>query len=76
MGRLLRAARERTLPFLGNVDEFDDTVFNRLQLRVVGEELEQISRTSTDLGPEVREVQTLAALAGERPHRYLVFNGD
>lgn len=76
MGKLLRAARVQAMPFLGSADEYDDTVFNRLQLRAVADELKQIRRTSNDLGPEVRELEVLAALADERPHRFLVFNGD
>lgn len=76
MRELLRAARGQSLPFLGDVDEYDDTVFNRRQLRAVGDELVQIVRTTDDLDSEVRELQGLSALAEERPHRYLVFCGD
>ncbi|MCL1869353.1 MAG: hypothetical protein FWF90_02940 [Promicromonosporaceae bacterium] len=76
MTGLVRSANRLALPFLGNVDEFDDTIFNRLQLRVVGAELDEISRTSSDFGAEVRELEDLVSLVQERPHRFLVFNGD
>nr|WP_146177685.1 hypothetical protein [Sphaerisporangium cinnabarinum] len=73
---VLRVARGQGLPFLGNVDEHDDTVFNGHQLRLVADELEQITRTSPGLEPELQELTGMVELVDERPHRYLVFNGD
>jgi len=76
MRDLLRAANGQALPLLGNVDEYDDTVFNRQQLRVVIGELDQIARTSSGLDPQLQELDGMVARVQERPHRYLVFNGD
>lgn len=76
MRGVLRAASAQALPLLGNVDEYDDTVFNALQLRVISGELDQIARASEALGPQVQELQHLMARVREHPHRYLIFNGD
>ncbi len=76
LGGILRVATGQGLPFLGNVDEYDDTVFNRHQLRLVADELEQIARTSPGLERGLHELKEMVELVAERPHRYLVFNGD
>jgi hypothetical protein len=73
---IFRAAAGQGLPFLGNVDEYDDTVFNRHQLRMVADELDQLARTTTVLESELQELRELVAQADQRPHRYLVLNGD
>lgn len=76
MRGVLRVASAQALPLLGNVDEYDDTVFNSLQLRVISGELDQIDRTSGALDAQLGELEHMMARVREHPHRYLVFNGD
>lgn len=72
---LVEAARLAHLPFLANVDVYDDTVFNRTQLAVVAEEIKELARL--DLPDALlNEVIQMIEWTQERPHRYLVFNGD
>lgn len=75
MGGLLGAARQARLPLLGSVDEYDDTVFNRSQVALVLEELERLELTA-DLEHARSELVSMAVRVQQRPHRYLVFNGD
>lgn len=72
---LLAAARAMKLPFLGHVDEYDDTVFNRLQLSVLIEEIDHI-RLNEGESHALEELARLVSDVRERPHRYLVFSGD
>ncbi|GEL98528.1 hypothetical protein CTE05_20750 [Cellulomonas terrae] len=72
---LVDAARRAGLPFLANVDEYDDTVFNRMQAAVVADELHELSHRGLG-GPIFDEVLQMIGRTQERPHRYLVFNGD
>jgi hypothetical protein len=73
--QLVDAARLAGMPFLANVDEYDDTVFNRLQLSVVVDEIRELSSRGLG-GPAVEEVTRMIEKVRARPHRYLVFNGD
>lgn len=75
MRALIQAARGMRLPLLGHVDEYDDTVFNRHQLVVVSEECVAL-RDAGSSGAALEELARLADFVRERPHRYLVFNGD
>ena len=75
MSELLAAARQARLPFLGCVDEYDNTVFNQLQAAVVREELARIE-SFPGLESAVAEVRSMIDEVQQRPHRYLVFNGD
>lgn len=75
MGRLLVAARQARLPLLGSVDEYDDTVFNRSQVALVLEELDRLE-LSANLEHARAELISMAVGVQQRPHRYLVFNGD
>ena len=75
MGGLLAAARQARLPLLGSVDEYDDTVFNRSQVALVLEELDRLE-LSADLEHARSELISMAVRVQQRPHRYLVFNGD
>ena len=75
MGGLLAAARQACLPLLGSVDEYDDTVFNRSQVALVLEELDRLE-LSADLEHARSELILMAGGVQQRPHRYLVFNGD
>ena len=71
-----RAAREH-LPLLGCVDLYDDTVFNRSQLKVLVPELRALADGSTAEEAEAaHEILDLTAQVECKAHRYLVFNGD
>lgn len=65
------------MPMLGHVDQYDDTVFNRAQMRAVTPELTMLA---ADSPPEVTQAASdllaLAAQVEQKPHRYLIFNGD
>ncbi|WP_411137999.1 hypothetical protein [Streptomyces sp. C10] len=70
-------AASQNLPLLGCVDPYDDTVFNRLQLRVLIPELRALTDGSAAEEAEaVHEILALTAQVERRAHRYLVFNGD
>ena len=60
---------------MANVDEYDDTVFNGRQAAVVADELHELSHRGLG-GPVAEEVLQMIRRTQERPHRYLVFNGD
>ncbi|WP_405651391.1 hypothetical protein OG581_12555 [Streptomyces sp. NBC_01386] len=71
-----RAARQN-LPLLGCVDPYDDTMFNRSQLKVLVPELGVLADGSTaDEAEAVHEILALTAQVERKAHRYLVFNGD
>ncbi|MFB9460912.1 hypothetical protein [Streptomyces antimycoticus] len=74
---LCHQAAQAGLPGIGNVDKYDDTVFNRSQLRLVIPELTQLSLSTPALVAEAAEaVLELARTIERLSHRYLVFNGD
>ncbi|MFE9500888.1 hypothetical protein [Streptomyces collinus] len=74
---LCRRAARQNLPMLGHVDPCDDTVFNRLQLRVLIPELRSLTNGSAvDEAEAVQEILALTAQVERKAHRYLVFNGD
>ena len=74
---LCRRASDLALPMLGHVDEYDDTVFNRAQMRAVTPELTALAdESSLNLAEAASDLLSLAAQVERRPHRYLVFNGD
>lgn len=59
------------------VDRYDDTVFDRSQLKVLITELRALTDgTTVDEAEAVHEILTLAAQVERNAHRYLVFNGD
>jgi hypothetical protein len=76
VGELVDAARQTGLPFLANVDEYDDTVFNRLQLSVVADEMCELAGLELAGLAVVEELEQMIEKASARPHRYSVFNGD
>jgi hypothetical protein len=70
-------AETGNLPLLGLIDPYDDTVFNRSQLRALIPELRAlVNHSAADEAEAVREVLALTAHVERKPHRYLVFNGD
>ncbi|MGA4856055.1 hypothetical protein ACPCAB_05205 [Streptomyces koyangensis] len=74
---LCERAASQHLPLLGYVDPYDDTVFNRSQLRVLIPELRSLADGSAAEEAEVvHEILALAAQVERKAHRYLVFNGD
>lgn len=44
LGEIIRAARQMGMPMLGNVDQHDDTRFNRMQARIVSSEFVKLAR--------------------------------
>ncbi|WP_157803635.1 hypothetical protein [Luteimicrobium subarcticum] len=75
MTRLLKEAQLRELPFLAGVDEYDDTIFNRRQTHTVALELVEL-REMTEIRNQVEDIEAAIGIVQQRPHRYLVFNGD
>lgn len=73
---VLAAAENRGLPFLASVDVNDDTTFNRKQSARLAEELDLLSGGQEGLAAAISSLQAAIDVVGERPHRYLVFNGD
>ncbi|WP_030694678.1 hypothetical protein [Streptomyces globisporus] len=74
---LCRRAANQNLPMLGYVDPWDDTVFNRSQLRVLIPELRALANDSAaEEADAVHEILALAAQVECKAHRYLVFSGD
>ncbi|MBV7648891.1 hypothetical protein [Streptomyces albidoflavus] len=77
LGSLFASVPLEGFPFIGHVDPYDDTIFNRLQVNSILAELEKLgSYLGDDEMAAAIEVIDLASLVSERPHRYLVFSGD
>ncbi len=76
-GQLCSSARKEGLPLLADVDPYDDTIFNSLQVKRLAAELESLRQSvSTPEDEAISEVVELIELVLVKPHRYLVFNGD
>src|SRR4051812_46241254 len=77
LGQLFSTISSKQFPLVGHVDLYDDTIFNRLQIRALLAELNSLI-SSLEGGELVAamELVDLAAVACERPHRYLVISGD
>ncbi|MFJ9618844.1 hypothetical protein [Streptomyces noursei] len=74
---LCQQATQAGFPGIGNVDKYDDTVFNRSQMRLVIPELTQLSLSvPTPVAEAAEEVLAMARTIERLSHRYLVFNGD
>ncbi|WP_327350341.1 hypothetical protein [Streptomyces sp. NBC_01304] len=70
-------AANQNLPLLGCVDPYDDTVFNRMRLRILIPELRSLAdESAAEEAEAVREILALTAQDERKAHRYLVFNGD
>ncbi|MGW1913218.1 hypothetical protein ACWCQS_21395 [Streptomyces sp. NPDC002076] len=77
IGAICESARKRGLAMLGCVDKYDDTVFNRTQVSHIRGELLQLHELcEADEAAALSELVKLLDVVSERPHRYLVFNGD
>ncbi|GAA1139387.1 hypothetical protein F4556_006946 [Kitasatospora gansuensis] len=65
------------LPGLGHVDPEDNTVFNRLQLRLLIPELIRLAQEApTGEAEAARELLALTEQMQSKPHHVLLFNGD
>ncbi|GFE16778.1 hypothetical protein Sgleb_48250 [Streptomyces glebosus] len=70
-------AVSKNLPLLGFVDPYDDSVFNRSQLRGLVPELRALAEdAAAEEAEAVQEILALVAQVERKAHRYLVFNGD
>ena len=76
MRGLLEAAEERGLPLLASVDVYDDTRFNRRQSTRLAHELGALAGRQDELAEAIASLKAAIDVVGERPHRYLMFNGD
>lgn len=77
IGSLCRLASERDLPFLGTVDIYDDTIFNRLHIpRIQGELESLLGSCGPGEGQAIAEILKIAECILKRPRHYLLFNGD
>jgi hypothetical protein len=75
--RLVEFARAAGLQFLGNVDPYDETRFNRMQVEIIMPELKFVlDSTSGGVADAARELISMGDLVDRKPHRYLVFIGD
>ena len=72
---VIEAARRVGLPFLAHVDEYDDTVFNLIQMQVVERELESLIERGECVA-QAEEILAALETVRARPHRYLVFYGS
>ena len=73
---VIAAAEARDLPLLASVDVYDDTTFNRKQSARLRHEIDALSGQSDDLDALLTSLSEAVAVVDEKPHRYLVFNGD
>jgi hypothetical protein len=79
IGDLCRRAATLALPMLGYVDPYDDTWFNKSQMRLLVPELEALMNSASAPEAEAEAAAAVLALAEQlehKPHRYLIFVGD
>ncbi|MFJ5530566.1 hypothetical protein [Streptomyces sp. NPDC093261] len=77
IGAVCESARKQGLVMLGCVDKYDDTVFNRNQVSHIRGEVAQLRELCVaDEMEALSELTELLEVVSERPHRYLLFNGD
>jgi hypothetical protein len=67
-----------SLGLVRHIDEYGDTYFNSLQVRDFLAEIEAVSPSIADpvIACSLSDLFRLARLAIERPHRFLMFEGD
>ena len=77
-GRMLPEITGDDFPLLRGVDEYDDTVFNSLQMTWLLEELKRLreSAGSPDRARLLEEIIELGNQCATNQHTYLVFVGD
>ncbi|NJC14615.1 hypothetical protein F4558_004441 [Micromonospora profundi] len=77
INELVEAARERSCPMLGYVDEYGDTRFNVVQMQLLIPELESLESAGSEaVRATAAALLKLARQVPLRPHRYLLFLGD
>lgn len=79
MTPLAKAADAATFPMLSGIDPYGTTIFNRIQMMRVTEEIRRLIQ-ATEFTPEDRsfleEILEFCALGTAKLHRYLWFMGD
>ncbi|GGV45355.1 hypothetical protein GCM10010495_73610 [Kitasatospora herbaricolor] len=77
LGDLCRRAATLALPMLCHVDPYDDTWFDKSQMRLLAPELEAlIDSASAPEAEAAAEVLDLAEQLEHEPHRYLILIGQ
>lgn len=77
LNELIEFAQAAGIPMIGNVDPYDDTRFNQMQMRIVIPELRRLSEVAPDAAADAaRELLSIAELVSAKAHRYLEFIGD
>ncbi len=77
LNELIEFAQAADLPMMGNVDPYDDTRFNQMQMRLVIPELRRLAEVAPDAAADAaRELLPIAELVSAKAHRYLEFIGD
>ncbi|HEX2772414.1 MAG TPA: hypothetical protein VHN18_08310 [Micromonosporaceae bacterium] len=75
INELCRRANGAGLPMLGYVDEYDDTYFNRSQMRLLIPELEQLARSAPPAEANMA-TQLLELARRVSTHDQMIFAGD
>jgi hypothetical protein len=77
IGALCQRASRLEMPMIGCIDPYDDTVFNRSQMRLVVPELRRLAEEAPDGEAQAAlDIIGLTSRIDRKPHRYLLFNGD
>lgn len=77
LSRLVLEAGTGNSHFVGYIDPYGDTIFNRLQMPQLIEELNiAANRTAPVVAQHIREVLRLAVKCRDAVHLYLKFCGD
>jgi hypothetical protein len=64
-------------PFIGNIDPYDDTVFNQHQSMRLRLEVVNLLSLGQSAGQDAgRWLLEMCKLLDAKPHRYLIFSGD
>lgn len=78
LGKLLGAPDPGKFPMLASIDQYGDTVFNRIQMSRFLDEWKTLRRSAKSPVEEdlLQSVQAMAEKAVQAVHLYLVFVGD
>jgi hypothetical protein len=78
LSRILFLPKDRSFMLLSFIDEYGNTVFNRIQMPMFMKEWEEATKKVTDKTDLilVRQVREMAEQCGSTPHLYLKFYGD
>jgi hypothetical protein len=76
---LAKAADATAFPMLGSIDPYGNTIFNRIQMMRLAEEVRRLIRAA-EFTPDERsfleEILEFCAMGTAKYHRYLWFVGD